>query len=246
MTNSTIRILMDIRHTAHERNEAVEDASRTRKETDQEWAFASRIWSRQAEALLLAVIAETPTSVDDALSVLICLAELRDQRSLDDDATPLRQRDLAEMTDVAIHNCTKALAGNVVPEHDRPETEHRDLIWGAGQVVRWLPTAPQLAKSPEPHMSWLTEYEAVRLKIDDSATKEGTSEYETLCARMNELERIVMATPAHTREAVVAKMFMSVRVAADGESLSEPIALAIVDEARRTAIVSQAGEAACG
>jgi hypothetical protein len=136
---TTIRLLMDLRHAAHVRNDAVEAASNADDPSLPEWNQASRAWSRQAEALRLAVIAEPPASLDDVLSVMICVAELRDQHDDLADISPHSARDIAELTDVAIHNCVRALAADIVPPFDLPESEIRDIDWSVRQIRRWLP-----------------------------------------------------------------------------------------------------------
>lgn len=134
-----IRTLMNMRHIAHLRNDAVEAASKAEDWLESDWARASRLWSRQAEALLLAVIAESPSNLDDVLSVMICLAEIRHQHDTSAELSPYRDRDVAEMTDIAVHNCVRALAANVVPQDDLPESEIRDVDWSVKQVQHWLP-----------------------------------------------------------------------------------------------------------
>jgi hypothetical protein len=132
---TTIRRLMKLREEASRRSNAVEAL------TDREvQPLASRVWSRQGNAIVIAIIAEPPTSAEDALSVLCCLAELRDQNKIADEDSPHSSRDMAEMTDVAIHNCIAALAGNITPSADLLPTQDQDIAWSVRYARRWLPT----------------------------------------------------------------------------------------------------------
>jgi hypothetical protein len=130
---------MDLRHAAHARNGAVEAASKADDPSLAEWAQASRNWSRQGNALLQAVVAEPPRNLDDVLSVMMCLAEMRDQHDDLADISPHTARDVAEMTDIAIHNCIRALAATVAPQCDLPDSEIRDIDWSAKRIAHWLP-----------------------------------------------------------------------------------------------------------
>jgi hypothetical protein len=145
---------MDLRHAAHHRNELVEFASDDLALS--EWSRASRVWSRQADALRHAIIGEPPTNLEDALSVLVCLAEMRHEDEMSDNESPIPVCNVREMTDVAIHNCIRALAANVTPSTDPTETEVRDVDWSAGQCARWLPDVPN---------AW-TEAVAERARLD--------------------------------------------------------------------------------
>jgi hypothetical protein len=134
-----IRSILNMRDLTRQRSEAVDAMVEA-----EEWAAASRVWSRQSEALLLAAVAEPPTNAEDALAVLTCLAEMRDQRGDGGNLSPFRAVDLAEMTTVAVQNCVVALAGNLVPKEDYTEAEVRSVEWSAKQVARWLPTPIEL------------------------------------------------------------------------------------------------------
>jgi hypothetical protein len=141
MNATPIRALMNQRHIAIERNEAVETASNTQEWDQEVWAHASRVWSRQSEALILAVVAEPPCNLEDVLSVLSCLAEVRNLHEDGADQSRFRDRDVQELTNVAIQNCVRALAAKVQPKHELPTSDVRDIEWSVDMTRRWLPEA---------------------------------------------------------------------------------------------------------
>ena len=150
-----IQAPMDMRVLANQRNDAVEVAGQQDDGAPAEWAAASRIWSRQSEALCLAIVGEPPKSVSDAIAVLSCLAELRDQHDGADYESRFAERDIAEMTDVALHNCIVAMASGAL------HSAGPDVRWSAAQVERWAPGTLHVqhaaAEAPCSHARWFTE-----------------------------------------------------------------------------------------
>ena len=143
MATTPIRSLVMMIETANDRQTAVERASTADDWSSDDWAAASRIWSRQQHALASAIIEEPPQTFDDVLAVLVSLAKRHDLIIGEgEDVTDRELRDLREITGVAIKNIIARLAGMFRPEDEPTETMHRDLVCNAAQVARWLPLVP--------------------------------------------------------------------------------------------------------
>jgi hypothetical protein len=140
MATTPIRSLVLMIETADSRQTAVERASTAGDWASDDWAAASRIWSRQQHALASAIIEEPPQTFDDVLAVLVSLSNRHDLIVGEgEDATDRELRDLREMTGVAIKNIIARLAGMFRPDDEPTESMHRDLVCNAAQVAQWLP-----------------------------------------------------------------------------------------------------------
>jgi hypothetical protein len=143
MATTPIRSVVLMIETANDRQNAVERASTAGDWSSNDWAAASRIWSRQQHALASAIIEEPPQTFDDVLAVLINLANRHDLVVGEgEDASERELRDLGEMTGVAIKNIIARLAGMFRPDDEPTESMHRDLDCNAAQVAKWLPPVP--------------------------------------------------------------------------------------------------------
>jgi hypothetical protein len=143
MATTPIRSLVLMIGTANDRQNAVERASTAGDWSSNDWAAASRIWSRQQYALASAIIEEPPQTFDDVLAVLINLANRHDLVVGEgEDASERELRDLGEMTGVSIKNIIARLAGMFRPDEEPTESMHRDLDCNAAQVAKWLPPIP--------------------------------------------------------------------------------------------------------
>lgn len=128
-----VQTLTEMLSTAEARNSALDEDAPT-------WSSSSRIWSRQIEALICAIIAEPPQTIDDALSVLCALAEYRDAVDMDDTTEKMREvRNRDEMTDVAVHNCIVAIARDHRPRADLAPVLIKSVDWSARLAKNWLP-----------------------------------------------------------------------------------------------------------
>lgn len=142
MTTTPIRNLVLMLNAAAQRQDAIEAAEKRDDLSREEWAPASRVWSRQQEALSSAIIAEPPQTFDDVLAVLTELAGRHDLiTGQGEDATARELRDLGEMTAVAVKNCAVRLAALFRPDDEPTEAQHQALVWVSKQVEQWLPQA---------------------------------------------------------------------------------------------------------
>ncbi|NNG59805.1 hypothetical protein [Sphingomonas paucimobilis] len=142
MTTTPIRNLVLMLNAAAQRQDAIEAAEKRDDLSREEWAPASRVWSRQQEALSSAIIAEPPQTFDDVLAVLTELAGRHDLiTGQGEDATARELRDLGEMTAVAVKNCAVRLATLFRPDDEPTEAQHQALVWVSKQVEQWLPQA---------------------------------------------------------------------------------------------------------
>ncbi|MDF2494235.1 hypothetical protein [Sphingomonas sp.] len=140
MATTPIRNLALMLDTVRERQEALDAAEKRNDLSHVEWAPASRVWSRQQQALSCAIIAEPPQTFDDVLAVLTELAGWHDLiMGQGEDATDRELRDLHEMTGVAVANCTQRLAGLFRPDEEPTEAQHSSLSCVSKQVEQWLP-----------------------------------------------------------------------------------------------------------
>ena len=140
MENSPIRNLVLMLDAASQRQDALETAQKRDDLSRDDWARASRIWSRQQEALSCAIIAEPPQTFDDVLAILTELAGRQDLiTGQGEDATARDLRDLGEMTAVAVKNCVLRLAALFRPGEEPTETQHQALVWVSKHVEQWLP-----------------------------------------------------------------------------------------------------------
>lgn len=140
MSATPIRNLVLMLNATAQRQDAIEAAEKRDDLSREEWAPASRVWSRQQEALSCAIIAEPPQSFDDVLAVLTELAGRHDLiTGQGEDATPRELRDLGEMTAVAVKNCAVRLAALFRPDEEPTEAQHQALVWVSKQVGQWLP-----------------------------------------------------------------------------------------------------------
>jgi hypothetical protein len=218
-------MLMNLRHASNARNNAVEAASSAGGWTGDEWAAASRVWSRQGNAFLLAIIGEPPTNPEDALAVLGCLAELRDQYHIADKLSDDRHGEIAEMTNVAVQNCIVALATSIVPADEYTESEIDGFDWSAKQRSQWL---------PKPVDEW-AELAAERARLDtaeDAAAATGNDEEaDRLQALRHAAEDKLMAMPAPGGEGLALKVLIAI----GQDRASIPNQEAIEADARRLA-----------
>lgn len=101
---------------------------------------ASRVWSRQRNGLVDAVLAEPPVTSADALIILATLSEWRDLiEGAGDLMTERARRDLDEVTSIALANVNTCL-GVTVACHDHHTPDYREtLAWADSQTQRWLP-----------------------------------------------------------------------------------------------------------
>ena len=142
MTATPIRNLVLMLDIAGQRQQAIDTAEKRDDLPPGEWAAASRVWSRQQEALSCAIIAEPPQTFDDVLAILTELAGRHDLIvGQAEDATECELRDLQEMTGVAVKNCALRLAALFRPEEEPTESQHQALKWLTGQTKHWLPDA---------------------------------------------------------------------------------------------------------
>ena len=140
MATTPIRNLVLMLDTASRRQEALVCAERRDDIPGNAWASASRVWSRQQDALSCAIIAEPPQTFDDVLAVLTELAGRHDLiMGEGEDATARELRDLHEMTGVAVKNCALRLAALFRPDDEPTEAQHQALAWLSKQVGNWLP-----------------------------------------------------------------------------------------------------------
>lgn len=124
--------LAGMMQTAHDRLEAVDGS--------QADDAASRVWCRQRNGLMAAIVVEPPVTVADATIVMATLAEWRDLLLGEgDDLSARDRRDLEEVTTTALTNCVTCIAG-ATPD-DVPRTvDHLETIgWLERQTERWLP-----------------------------------------------------------------------------------------------------------
>lgn len=103
---------------------------------------ASRVWSRQRNGLVDAVLAEPPVTSADALIILATLSEWRDLiEGAGDLITERDRRNLDEVTTIALANVNTCL-GATVACHDNHTPDYREtLAWVDRQTERWLPRA---------------------------------------------------------------------------------------------------------
>lgn len=142
MTTTPIRNLVLMLEAANQRQEAIDAAEARGDLTNTEWAPASRVWSRQQEALSRAIIAEPPQNFDDVIAVLTELAGHHDLiTGQGADTTEREIRDLGEMTAVAVKNCVLRLAGLFRPDAEPTEAQHQALMCLGKQAEQWLPRA---------------------------------------------------------------------------------------------------------
>ncbi|WP_156455540.1 hypothetical protein [Sphingomonas sp. CCH5-D11] len=140
MTTTPIRNLVLMLDAASQRQDAIEQAEARDDLTREEWVPASRVWSRQQEALSCAIVAEPPQTFDDVLAVLTELAGRHDLiTGQGGEATERELRDLREMTGVAVKNCALRLAALFRPDEEPTESQHQALVWVSKQVEQWLP-----------------------------------------------------------------------------------------------------------
>lgn len=140
MINTPIRHLSLMLDAAAQRQGAIDAAEKRDDLSRNEWAPASRVWSRQQEALSCAIIAEPPQTFGDVLAVLTELAGRHDLiTGQGEDATGRELRDLGEMTAVAVKNCALRLAALFRPDEEPTEAQHQALVWVSKQVGQWLP-----------------------------------------------------------------------------------------------------------
>lgn len=128
------RFLTDMLQEAKSRLEAI-DSSEACLEP-------SRLWCRQREALMVAMIAEPPATLADAMALLAVLSEWRDLIGAQGEDMSARDRlALDEMTTIALANCNICLADS--EPHDAQFTpDHIETIgWLQRQSERWLPDA---------------------------------------------------------------------------------------------------------
>lgn len=102
---------------------------------------ASRVWSRQRNSLMLAILAEPPVTLADGMAVLAILSEWRDLLlAAGEDMSARDRRDLDEVTTVALTNCNVCLSCaepyDAQFTHDHVET----IGWLHRDQERWLPT----------------------------------------------------------------------------------------------------------
>lgn len=124
--------LAGMMQTARDRLEAV-DRSQCGDE-------ASRVWCRQRNGLMAAIVVEPPVTVADATIVMATLAEWRDLLLNDgDDLSARDRRDLEEVRTTALANCVICIAA--AAPTDAPNTvDHLETIgWLERQTERWLP-----------------------------------------------------------------------------------------------------------
>lgn len=140
MSSTPIRNLSLMLDAAAQRQGAIEAAEKRDDLSHGEWASASRVWSRQQEALSCAIIAEPPQTFDDVLTVLTELAGRHDLiTGQGEGATSRELRDRGEMTAVAAKNCALRLAALFRPDEEPTEAQHQALVWVSKQVEQWLP-----------------------------------------------------------------------------------------------------------
>lgn len=139
MTTPTRHLVLML-DTVRERQEALDAAEKRNDLSHVEWASASRVWSRQQQALSCAIIAEPPQTFDDVLAVLSELAGWHELiTGQGEDATERELRDLHEMTRVAVANCTQRLASLFRPDEEPTEAQRSALSWISKQTKQWLP-----------------------------------------------------------------------------------------------------------
>ena len=129
MTTTPIRNLVLMLDAAAQRQDAIEAAEKRDDLSREEWAPASRVWSRQQEALSSAIIAEPPQTFDDVLAVLTELTGRHDLiTGQGEDATARELHDLGEMTAVAVKNCALRMAALFRPDEEPTEAQHQALV----------------------------------------------------------------------------------------------------------------------
>lgn len=142
MSTTPIRNLVLMIDTIAKRQDAIDAAEKRGDLSHHDWAPASRIWSRQHEALQCAIIAEPPQTFDDVLTVLSELAVRHDLITTQSDDTAASDlRDLHEMTTVAVKNCALRLASLYRPDAEPTEPQHEMLVLLSTQAKQWLPAA---------------------------------------------------------------------------------------------------------
>lgn len=147
MTITPIRNLVLMMDAASKRQEAIEAAERRGDLGSHQSSAASRVWSRQHEALSGAILAEPPQTFDDVIAVLSELASYHDLVVDEPDGLSKRElRDLHETTNVAVKNCALRLAALFRPDCEPTDHQHDAMIWVSKQVEQWLPV--QHAQTP--------------------------------------------------------------------------------------------------
>lgn len=140
MAPTPIRNLALMMDAASKRQEAIEAAEQRDDLTLQQSNFASRVWSRQHEALSRAILAEPPQTFSDVLTVLGQLASYHDIAVNESDTLTKRDlRDLHETTNVAVKNCAHRLASLFRPDEEPTDSQHDELTWVGREVEQWLP-----------------------------------------------------------------------------------------------------------
>ena len=141
MTATPIRNLLLMIDTVNQRHDAIDVADKRGELIHGDWAAASRVWSRQQQALSCAIIAEPPQNLEDVLTVLAELAARHDLiMEQGEDTTEHELRDLHEMTAVAVKNCALQLASQYQPEPALTGCQQSSLSWLSKQVAQWLPS----------------------------------------------------------------------------------------------------------
>jgi len=128
------RLITDMLQVSKDRLEAVEDNE------------ASRLWCRQRQGLMVAMIAEPPVTLADAMALLAVLSEWRDLiGSQGEDMAASERLALDEMTTIALANCNICLA-DAEPHDAQFTVDHVETIgWLQRKSERWLPMAGVVA-----------------------------------------------------------------------------------------------------
>lgn len=140
MANTPIRQLMAMLQTAEERGDAV-------LSNPHEWTrdSDSRVWSRQHDALMSAIVAEPPQDIYEALAVLEVLHSISSVEF--DEVEPAgdlgeataKIRKLAEMTHIALCNVIARLGFVAEMDYDKgPSLNRLEIDYYPNQMRRWL------------------------------------------------------------------------------------------------------------
>jgi len=147
MTNTPIRQLMEMLQTAEERNDAV-------LTTPHEWTrdSDSRIWSRQLNGLMAAIVAEPPQDIFEVLAVLevlhsITQAEFDEiELARDSAGAEVKLNVLSETVHIALCNVIARLGHVVEMDYDKgPSINRVEIDFYPNQMKRWLRVPDPLA-----------------------------------------------------------------------------------------------------
>jgi hypothetical protein len=133
-----IRTLVRMLATCSERQDALEGPdSLTGDVCSPEWSTASRVWTRQQEALSSAIVAEPPEDLREVLAVLAELAA-RQCELLNTAATPEQLREIHELSAAATVNCAVAMMRLLPAEESPGEPEYAGWGWLPNRAKYWL------------------------------------------------------------------------------------------------------------